>query len=318
MKNLNIDRDHSNNLRAIAILAVLVGHGLARLTDSQVATVNYAGGIGVAIFLMLSGYGLCESYQIRGNLKGFWKKRVETVLIPYWVAMVIQSLLDYLILGRRLNLKAYLLSFACFNDYTSFEGIDSTMWYITFLLFCYVIFFVVFSFKFSIEIKAIFLFLVFAVFYQFDLYLNGDWCINYLRFPIGVLFSVYKNCLSEKVLRILNAISLLLCVTSSSGYYSLDYKKSLLIYCISGGVFFLTLQRYFEDNKFLKEIGEASYAIYLVEGAILERYVRFYNVEGSFMDMIIFWIASVEIGVACHYVFIKLKSLPPLCLNRCK
>lgn len=44
------------------------------------------GGVGCAIFLFLSGYGLSESYKKNG-LKGFWKKKMLRVVLPYVLAI---------------------------------------------------------------------------------------------------------------------------------------------------------------------------------------------------------------------------------------
>ena len=123
--------------RAMAIIFVLIGHGLQWLTNSNLNVLNWGGGVGVAIFLILSGYGLTESYLSEGRIdsKKFWKKRICTVMIPYWIIMVIQKVLDRILFKRYIGVKETLLSIIGYNDYTRMESIDSTMWYITFFCF---------------------------------------------------------------------------------------------------------------------------------------------------------------------------------------
>lgn len=51
------------------------------------------GGIGVAMFLITSGYGLEKSYQKKG-LQNFFKKRLSKVLIPYLIIILISTVVN--------------------------------------------------------------------------------------------------------------------------------------------------------------------------------------------------------------------------------
>lgn len=114
---MKISKEKSNILRAMAIIFVLIGHGLQWLTNSNLNVLNWGGGVGVAIFLILSGYGLTESYLSEGRIdsKKFWKKRICTVMIPYWIIMVIQKVLDRILFKRYIGVKETLLSIIGYN-----------------------------------------------------------------------------------------------------------------------------------------------------------------------------------------------------------
>lgn len=65
-----MDRRFTTAVKGFSILTVVWAHGGARL---GVGEIQFIAGVGVAQFLICSGYGLEMSYQKNG-LKGFWKK----------------------------------------------------------------------------------------------------------------------------------------------------------------------------------------------------------------------------------------------------
>lgn len=74
-----LDFKYTDCLRGVAILLIMVGH----ITGTMgVRCFTPLGGIGVALFLFLSGFGCNESYKHKG-LDGFWWKKVKRVLLPY-------------------------------------------------------------------------------------------------------------------------------------------------------------------------------------------------------------------------------------------
>lgn len=83
------------------------------------------GGIGVALFLFISGYGLNESWKSRGAHQYWWKK-IKRVFIPYAIIVTILALWHGIP-----DIKAFLLDIF---------GIKTSYWYIGYLLKWYVIF----------------------------------------------------------------------------------------------------------------------------------------------------------------------------------
>lgn len=74
-----LDRKNTNMLRGIAALGILLFHGLLGLEISSIF--NLWGGVFVAIFLILSGYGINESYR-QHDLQDYWTKRWRSVWFP--------------------------------------------------------------------------------------------------------------------------------------------------------------------------------------------------------------------------------------------
>ena len=90
--NKGVSKDYDHNfipfelsliLKGIAILLVAICH----LGGEFTRWATPLGGIGVAVFLILSAYGLEKSYQ-RSELHHYWRKRLLAVWIPYMIIEV--------------------------------------------------------------------------------------------------------------------------------------------------------------------------------------------------------------------------------------
>ena len=84
MNNDWLSKDTTTAMKGFAILLVIIAH--VGHDGFGIRPFVPLGCFGVAIFLILSGYGLMESYH-RNGLTGFWKKRLLRILTPYliWV-----------------------------------------------------------------------------------------------------------------------------------------------------------------------------------------------------------------------------------------
>lgn len=75
----------TNSIRGIAILMVILMHSSCNF---GLRIFTPLGGIGVALFLILSGYGLTESYK-RKKLELFWKSKFSKIWIPYAIVLTV-------------------------------------------------------------------------------------------------------------------------------------------------------------------------------------------------------------------------------------
>ena len=94
-----MDKDFTTAIKGFSILTVMWAHAGARL---GVGGIQFIAGVGVALFLICSGYGLEMSYQ-RNGLKGFWKKRFLKVCIPFWIVELVG-----LLITQQFEIKKYL------------------------------------------------------------------------------------------------------------------------------------------------------------------------------------------------------------------
>jgi len=276
-----LQREVTEYLRAIAILAVVVGHilgGKFGLISTDVTAILGIGG--VTVFLLLSGYGLYSSYCSNGiNGKEYWSKKICKVFIPYAVITIVYFVYMFL-RGRSVGLIVLLNNILCI-DYT--RSIDGTMWYMSFLLIWYLLFFMVFYFRFPKSAKVVLLFLfstAFVRYWMHDIFGDCSWqfSANAYAFPCGVLLGYLFEKLSVLSSRfklhnlkkygkiVLFGICAVLFVCTVMGAVHLEYYQY-------GIVLFAILYFVFSEIKFsikpLKWIGRNSFLIYLIEGKLI-------------------------------------------------
>ncbi len=119
-------RQQTDVLRGMAAIVIAVFHVLIQWHCHRV--VNLPGSVAVAMFLVLSGFGLNESYK-RSGLKDYWRKRLRRVIFPYWLFLAVVTLLQ----GFP-GWKTFLLD-ACF--------IKSDYWFVPFLVQWYLVYWIV-------------------------------------------------------------------------------------------------------------------------------------------------------------------------------
>lgn len=131
-----ITKEQAEILKGFAIIFVLMGHGYTNYIYRGPINIIAWGAAGTWIFLILSGYGLTESYLKNGITLKFLTRRIKTVYVPFVIMMLCEVLADKLILGKTLQLKYMIPAILGWVNYME-PCIDSTMWYITF--FCLII-----------------------------------------------------------------------------------------------------------------------------------------------------------------------------------
>ena len=77
-----LNRPLTNALRGMAVLLIVISHFFGG--GFEIRYFTPLGGVGVAIFLFLSGYGLNESF-IKKGLDGYWGKKILRIVIPYFI-----------------------------------------------------------------------------------------------------------------------------------------------------------------------------------------------------------------------------------------
>lgn len=93
------------------------------------------GGVGVDVFLFLSGIGLYYSFSGCSDLRRFYEKRLKRVLIPYLIVGTVYWFIKDVLYGE--GVVRFLKDLFWVTYYT--EG-ASTYWYISFILLMYLLF----------------------------------------------------------------------------------------------------------------------------------------------------------------------------------
>lgn len=129
----------TNIEKGIAAIYIVLHH-LSQHVDrpSIFLIMGYVGFILVAVFYFISGYGLMYGLRNKDNyLQGFLKKRVVSVILPYWLvntAFIIVRLMQ----GEGFTPQDIILSFL------GFDTIIGT-WFVTSILIMYLLFWAVFT-----------------------------------------------------------------------------------------------------------------------------------------------------------------------------
>ncbi len=83
-----MSRDNTLWLQGVSALAIMLLHYVMQI-DGYPRIANVPAGSLVSVFLIISGFGINESFKQSG-LKGYWEKRLKRVLIPYWMVVIFQ------------------------------------------------------------------------------------------------------------------------------------------------------------------------------------------------------------------------------------
>lgn len=202
-KNSIFPIELTNELKGLAILMIVFSHvGYFLVSDHRflVPLSNYAG-VGVDLFLALSGYGLAVSALRKPlSIGKFYLKRLPRVYLPVIVTLAIFLLLDFFILHRAYPVSTTLQNFlGLFPHADLYNDIDSPLWFITFLLVNYFLFPIIFQRRYPI-ISAVGLALTVWLFIILVPKLNlisvdlvKFYKLHFLAFPLGVMLAGIIN-----------------------------------------------------------------------------------------------------------------------------
>ena len=196
-------RTNTKVMKGIAILAVMLCHLMGKFGGGT-TLFTPLGGIGVSIFLMLSAYGLNESFIgggcVWGGGSSWWKKRIIAVFIPYFLIQCILYLPFH-----KFNIIDFIL------DVTLISPRYHNGWYLNYLLICYVAFYLVIRVPFLTKHKiTIFTALSVASFFLLR-EIKAEQAMSFLT---GMVLSEYKE--SELIRKRLNWKTGVLLLTKTS------------------------------------------------------------------------------------------------------
>lgn len=267
---------HTNICRAIAALIIILQHvsggfGLRYLTP--------LGGIGVAMFLVLSGYGLNESYK-RKKSKGYWKSKICRVLVPYITICVLEVCRE-LISGHRIEIPYY--------------------WYLDFMVLWYLIFYAVITIPGAYSKRYIILglssVLVFAVSFLLGSGIRAEQAVSFM---LGVVISDNYKKAKKFVLNHYAMVGLLAFGILLLGAKQIHFIRSFentalweliqLLMKLSFAIAFIGMAykcRALFNNGFIAVAGAASYELYLVHYRLLGL------LQNGIAGIVIFLVTSV-------------------------
>ncbi|MEI6420030.1 MAG: acyltransferase [bacterium] len=308
-----LSKNITQELKGFAILAVVFSHiGYYLVSDNTfLFPLTIAAGVGVNIFLFLSGYGLVISATSKKiSILHFYRYKLTNLYIPMWCSVIFFTILDYFVLNITYNLEYIwqsLLGF--FPQANIFTDINSPLWYFTLIIFYYLLFPLVFSRK-QPWLSGIYIFIIsFLIILWNPPFINQIahlYKLHIIAFPLGVFIAglvyKYKNNLKELWQKINYVklfkkilypcfVGLLICIISYTAYYSnvggnywLEQTTSILT---CGAIIILFLISKFE-NRLLYLFGIYSYEIYLMHWPIMSRFDIFYHYLPAWLATLVY------------------------------
>lgn len=178
----------------------VAGMQFTQLSPSLLQPISDYAGVGVDMFLFLSGFGLCLGVANYSVIQ-FYKKRLKSIYVPLILSTVLIVTIDALF-GRDTSFFHVLPALTGILPTADlYKDFNSPLWFITFLLIFYVItplvvkkdrpirsavFIVVFGFVLSYVLK----FLVIHTTLQFPIQL---YLLHTLAFPLGVVCGLFYD-----------------------------------------------------------------------------------------------------------------------------
>lgn len=250
-----LGRNWTTSMKGLAIMLIMLCH------CSSYWGVYYTplGGIGVAIFLILSGYGLNESYKQHG-LDGFWPKRIGRMMVPYALTIGVFAI------ACGCSFWWFLQNILCIKTY---------YWFIAFMMYWYIIFYITsipILYKHRLPLLCLLSVLCFF-------FVNNEQAFS---FTAGIMLSQYKNEIQgydERMGKRLSTIGVIMIgiaftalaikqipdVREASNHYVMQTLELILKFCAGmGAIIVLRKNKIIHHSAFLTFTGVISYELYLV------------------------------------------------------
>lgn len=320
--------DVSQELKGLAILTIIFAHvTYALVSDNKfLAPLSSLAGVGVNLFLILSGYGLVASALKKPlSVRQFYKHRLLNLFVPLWICLIIFFALDYFFL--HLNYGAVYVAKAFFGLFTHanlYEDVNAPFWFFTWIVMYYLLFPLLYIKKYP-WISAILMYLLPLAliktephYLDYVIYLYK---IHVIAFPLGMWLSWFLNS-SKAWVKIKNRFIkirykniwhyfsiILLSVAIIYLYKNSGVGKSPFIEEIFSIIACLLLIALFIIKRFevklLYWIGIFSYEIYILHWPLMYRYDMLFKYLPAWLALTIYLPIFIGLGYLLRFVIMK-------------
>ena len=332
----------TQELKGFGILTVVFAHfAYMKVTNADfLFPLSIIAGVGVDLFLFMSGYGLTV-----GMLKkpmpiiDFYKRRVIKIFIPFWVALILIFAADAIFLGIFYPVPYMLQSlFGWFPTAVGFGDVNSPFWYITWMMMFYILFPLVFSYRMP-WLSALILAVIATIIGSTNpLEMGDNWLhrLHTVAFSMGIIAAwllMETKDKENKLVKTLkefrtnsNAIRLVLIAISfvvvaymslhttanhwptltsffGQGFYVEQFTSIVLMIAL---IVIFSLKKL--DNKFLAMYGVYSFEVYLIHWPLMARYDVFFDFLPSWAAVIAWMVAFILVSMLLQKIVTPISS----------
>lgn len=302
MREYDLNRFHgaismSNSLmfKAIACILIVLHHYAQLNIDGTIINrilYTYAGFIPVAIFFFFSGYGLMEAEKKNhSTFVSFLSKRLLRVYKPFIIINII-AMVIYKFAGVADYFHSDFLLYLI-----GFKFVDNVTWFVNVVFLFYLFFFVAMRLKNPL-IQVASICLLQYIFLLINEYYLHWWISGIWAFPIGVLYSLYRESFAKYFSRhliYLFLLCLLLLVYSSIGVILVsEVRYTFVLLCIIVFSCFLSV-----NLPTCNYLGNISYELYLVHMKVYALLVITLGITLTW-----YWFLSISLIIAAlmHWI----------------
>lgn len=270
------NRTTSNLLKSIAIVLLISGHfSIFCLPDKSI--LNRGGEMAVSIFLIVSAMGLTKAYGLDRCGKKFLIKRLAKIIFPLWLTLVLFYGLDFIILHKTYSLEHIVSRFTGIIPESPPNG---PAWFISLILYLYLIFFAISNLPALRYVKCI---VFFSVLVGTSFLINqvpilsqlfGKWNRYILIFPVSVCIMACGTRVSRYLNLLYNRLRFGLvatCATLILLYFTLNSGRTI-IFIVFIAIVIVLIDRIEKVPGVLTFLGDHSFELYLLHGPLLVSY----------------------------------------------
>lgn len=260
LSTFSLPFSYTNVLRGLAMIMIIYGHICGRYHES--VWFSPFACTGVALFLVLSGYGNNESFLKKGK---FPFAKVLKIMIPYWFVIIVSSMINY----NQISWNSFLMDITFIR--TSYWFVSYIIiWYLTYWIaisyfykYRWCVFFVIalFSFVFlkplESEQSLSFIMGIYLSEHKDRIFAIKNKCLNIMAVGLFVFATLF---LIVKQMPVIRNNELLMSITQLM--IKLPYALSLII-----GLRYI---RWIKNNKLLLLIAPITYELYLCHMPLLK------------------------------------------------
>ena len=322
----------TQELKGLGILTVVFAHFAYMLVTNAefLFPLSIIAGVGVDLFLFMSGYGLSVGMLKKPMpVMEFYKRRLIKIFIPFWVALIIIFAADAIFLNINYT-PSYITQslLGWFPTAVGFGDVNSPFWYITWMIMFYALYPIVFSVKrpwLTALILAVVATLL-GVYNPFDMGDNWLHRLHTLAFPLGIVAAWLLMKTKEKenklvkyledfrnkssgVLRLLIIAAMFALVVYMSlhttanhwpiltsilgkGYFVEQLTSLVIMFAF---IVIFSLKKL--DNKFLAIYGLYSFEVYLIHWPLIGRYDIFFSYMPAWAAVLAWLVAFILISI---------------------